>query len=84
MNNLKKHKSNVNDLFIGFTNSTTFQFFKKFHFFPDDIIQIINYCTLNQLYVYTMFSIMLFKIQNSLIYYNTNVLLSKFSKSFKL
>ena len=28
-----------------------------------------------------MFPIMLFKIQNSLIYYNTNVLLSKFSKS---
>ena len=58
-------------------------FLKKFHFYPVDIIQKITFATINQLYIHTIFPVILFKIQNSLIYYyNTNILLNKFQKSF--
>ena len=78
-----RYKINLSHLGKVAKKFSKFQFFKKFHFFPDEILQKITFATIDQLYIFTLFPIILFKIQNSLIYYyNTNILLNKFSKSF--
>ena len=72
-----KHLGNVVNRF----NKTLF--IKRFHFFPNEVIHPITFATIDQLHVFTMFPVILFKLQNNLIYYyHANALMNQFKYSF--
>ena len=59
-------------------------FIKRFHFFPNEVIHPITFATIDQLHVFTMFPVILFKLQNNLIYYyHANTLMNQFKYTFK-
>ena len=73
-----KHLGNVVNRF----NKTLF--IKRFHFFPNEVIHPITFATIDQLHVFTMFPVILFKLQNNLIYYyHANSLMNQFKYTFK-
>ena len=82
--NMKLMRYKINLSSLGKVNKKYFTRQKKFHFFPNEVLQQINFATIDQLFVFTLFPIILFKLQNSLIYYyNGNCLINKFSKTFE-
>jgi dsRNA-specific ribonuclease len=59
-----------------------FRYIKKFPFFPGEVLFPITFMTIDQLYMYTLMPTILFKLQNSLIYYyNAKCLLNEFKLS---
>lgn len=44
-------------------------YLKKFNFLPNEVLQSINYFSIDQLHLFTLFPVILYKIQHSLIYY---------------
>ncbi|MCQ2816608.1 MAG: DEAD/DEAH box helicase [archaeon] len=81
---IQKYKINLKNLGIaGSRNYSKFQSIKKFHFYPIEILQVINNITLDQLYLFTLFPVILFKVQYSLIYYyNSYILMNRFKNTF--
>lgn len=83
--NMKVMRYKINMKNLGKVNRkfSTFQYIKKYHFFPNEVIQRISFATVDQLYLFTLFPVILFKVQNSLIYYyNANCLMNEFKHSF--
>ena len=83
--NMKVMRYKINMKNLGKVNRkfSTFQYIKKYHFFPNEVIQKISFATVDQLYLFTLFPVILFKVQNSLIYYhNANCLMNEFKHSF--
>lgn len=83
--NMKVMRYKINLKNLGKVNHkfSTIQYIKKYHFFPNEVIQKISFATVDQIYLFTLFPVILFKVQNSLIYYyNTNCLLHQFPLSF--
>ena len=82
--NLKLTKYKVNLTSLGKVDKRwgQFRYIKKFPFFPGEVLHPITFMTIDQLYMYTLMPVILFKLQNSLIYYyNTKCLLSEFKLS---
>ena len=82
--NLKLTKYKVNLTSLGKVDKRWghFRYIKKFPFFPGEVLHPITFMTIDQLYMYTLMPIILFKLQNSLIYYyNAKCLLSEFKLS---
>ena len=82
--NLKLMKYKVNLTSLGKVDKKwgQFRYIKKFPFFPGEVLFPINFMTIDQLYMYTLMPTILFKLQNSLIYYyNAKCLLNQFSLS---
>ena len=79
---LMKYKINLTSLGKVDKRWNTFRYIKKFHFFPSQILQPITFISVDQLYMFTLMPVLLFKLQNSLIYYyNTKCLLDEFKLS---
>ena len=82
--NLKLTKYKVNLTSLGKVDKRWghFRYIKKFPFFPGEVLHPITFMTIDQLYMYTLMPIILFKLQNSLIYYyNAKCLLNEFKLS---
>ena len=82
--NLKLTKYKVNLTSLGKVDKRwgQFRYIKRFPFFPGEVLHPITFMTIDQLYMYTLIPIILFKLQSSLIYYyNTQCLLNKFTAS---
>ena len=82
--NLKLTKYKVNLTSLGKVDKRwgQFRYIKKFPFFPGEVLHPITFMTIDQLYMYTLMPVILFKLQNSLIYYyNAKCLLSEFKLS---
>ena len=82
--NLKLTKYKVNLTSLGKVDKRwgQFRYIKKFPFFPGEVLHPITFMTIDQLYMYTLLPVILFKLQNSLIYYyNTKCLLNEFKFS---
>ena len=82
--NLKLMKYKVNLTSLGKVDKkwSQFRYIKKFPFFPGEILFPITFMTIDQLYMYTLMPTILFKLQNSLIYYyNAKCLLNEFKLS---
>ena len=82
--NLKLTKYKVNLTSLGKVDKRwgQFRYIKKFPFFPGEVLHSITFMTIDQLYMYTLMPIILFKLQNSLIYYyNAKCLLNEFKTS---
>ena len=82
--NLKLTKYKVNLTSLGKVDKRwgQFRYIKKFPFFPGEVLHPITFMTIDQLYMYTLIPVILFKLQNSLIYYyNAKCLLSEFKLS---
>ena len=82
--NLKLTKYKVNLTSLGKVDKRwgQFRYIKKFPFFPGEVLHSITFMTIDQLYMYTLIPVILFKLQNSLIYYyNAKCLLNEFKLS---
>ena len=82
--NLKLMKYKVNLTSLGKVDKKwgQFRYIKKFPFFPGEVLFPITFMTIDQLYMYTLMPTILFKLQNSLIYYyNAKCLLNEFKLS---
>ena len=82
--NLKLMKYKVNLTSLGKVDKkwSHFRYIKKFPFFPGEVLFPITFMTIDQLYMYTLMPTILFKLQNSLIYYyNAKCLLNEFKLS---
>ena len=82
--NLKLTKYKVNLTSLGKVDKRwgKFRYIKKFPFFPGEVLHQITFMTIDQLYMYTLIPTILFKLQNSLIYYyNAKCLLNEFKLS---
>ena len=82
--NLKLTKYKVNLTSLGKVDKRwgQFRYIKKFPFFPGEVLHPIKFMTIDQLYMYTLMPTILFKLQNSLIYYyNAKCLLNEFKLS---
>ena len=82
--NLKLTKYKVNLTSLGKVDKRwgQFRYIKRFPFFPGEVLHPITFMTIDQLYMYTLIPIILFKLQSSLIYYyNSQCLLNKFNTS---
>ena len=82
--NLKLTKYKVNLTSLGKVDKRwgQFRYIKKFPFFPGEVLHPITFMTIDQLYMYTLMPTILFKLQNSLIYYyNAKCLLNEFKLS---
>ena len=82
--NLKLTKYKVNLTSLGKVDKKwgQFRYIKKFPFFPGEVLFPITFMTIDQLYMYTLMPTILFKLQNSLIYYyNAKCLLNEFKLS---
>ena len=82
--NLKLTKYKVNLTSLGKVDKRwgQFRYIKKFPFFPGEVLSPITFMTIDQLYMYTLMPTILFKLQNSLIYYyNAKCLLNEFKLS---
>ena len=82
--NLKLTKYKVNLTSLGRVDKRwgQFRYIKKFPFFPGEVLHPITFMTIDQLYMYTLMPVILFKLQNSLIYfYNAKCLLNEFKLS---
>lgn len=82
--NLKLTKYKVNLTSLGKVDKRwgQFRYIKRFPFFPGEVLHPITFMTIDQLYMYTLIPIILFKLQSSLIYYyNSQCLLNKFTAS---
>ena len=82
--NLKLTKYKVNLTSLGKVDKKwgQFRYIKKFPFFPGEVLFPITFMSIDQLYMYTLMPTILFKLQNSLIYYyNAKCLLNEFKLS---
>ena len=82
--NLKLTKYKVNLTSLGKVDKRwgQFRYIKKFPFFPGEVLHPITFITIDQLYMHTLLPVILFKLQNNLIYYyNAKCLLNKFQYS---
>ena len=82
--NLKLTKYKVNLTSLGKVDKRwgQFRYIKKFPFFPGEVLHPITFMTIDQLYMFTLMPTILFKLQNSLIYYyNAKCLLNEFKLS---
>ena len=82
--NLKSTKYKLNLTSLGKVDKRygQFRYIKKFSYFPNEVLHPITFMTIDQLYMYTLMPIILFKLQNSLIYYyNAKCLLNEYKLS---
>ena len=79
---MTKYKVNLTSLGKVDKRWGQFRYIKRFPFFPGEVLHPITFMTIDQLYMYTLIPIILFKLQSSLIYYyNSQCLLNKFNAS---
>lgn len=77
-----KYKVNINQVGKVTRHFHKIHYMKKFNFLPNEVLHQINHITIDQLHMFTLFPVMLFKIQNSLIYYYQAYCLRKRFPSF--
>jgi ERCC4-related helicase/dsRNA-specific ribonuclease len=59
-------------------------YLKRFNFLPNEVLQSINYFSIDQLHLFTLFPVILYKIQHSLIYYYQAYCLRNSFKTFSM